>query len=323
MAIGLGWGVPPSSTARAADWGPPPSTSESDPPATAQPKAGSTEPAPTSGQPASQSESPRVLFERGRKAYRVGDFDAAVKSWERAYALSEKPLLLYNISLAYKGRYEITQDVADLRRARAVLDNFIKLAQADPDLELDDAPERMAELEQLIERAEQEAEQDQPAITPVPRPQPRPEPRPIVPEGPDPGRDYRIGGIASMAGGGALMLAAGGLAVFYAIRSQELSADLRSQLQRQEELNCLNLPTPTAECMELQSQIDTTRSDGRQSNRNGYISVAVTGGLGLVGVVAGVVVFTEGNRRSRRWEKGLGRIKISPWGRGLAVHGRF
>lgn len=268
-------------------------------------------------------QSPRALYDRGRKAYRVGDFDAAVGHWEKAYALSERPLLLYNISLAYKGRYDISRDVADLRRAKAVLDNFIKLAEADPELDLDDAPQRMAELDALIEEAERELEHDRPA-PPLPRPVEKDaEPRPLLPEGPDPGRPYRIGGIAAMASGGALMLTAGGLAVFYAIRSQELGSQLRSELEQQEELNCLNLPQPTDECMTLEGDIERSRSEGRRSNRDGYISVAVTGGLGIVAVVAGAVVFTEGNRRSRRWERGLAQIRVTPWGRGIAVQGRF
>ena len=59
-------------------------------------------------------QSPEALYEVGRKAYRLGKFKDAVEKWEEAYALSEQPLLLYNISLAYKGLYTITDDLDEV-----------------------------------------------------------------------------------------------------------------------------------------------------------------------------------------------------------------
>lgn len=42
----------------------------------------------------------RALFEAGRTAFRAGRFDAALKHFEGAYELSERPELLYNIGSA-------------------------------------------------------------------------------------------------------------------------------------------------------------------------------------------------------------------------------
>jgi tetratricopeptide (TPR) repeat protein len=88
---------------------------------------------------AAPAETPEGLYDEGRKAYRLGDYETAVQKWERAYALSDNALLLYNISLAYKGRYGITKDLADLRRARAVIDNFVTIAKSNDDVDVDDA----------------------------------------------------------------------------------------------------------------------------------------------------------------------------------------
>jgi tetratricopeptide (TPR) repeat protein len=286
--------------------------------------------APAAGQGVA-SEDPRALYEEGRKAYRLGDFEAAVDKWERAYDLSDKPLLLYNISLAYKGRYSISRDIADLRRSKAILDNFIKIAEADPDLDLDDAPERMAELEKLIAKAEEEeASGAEPTRSPESSASGTEQLR-DMPEGPDPGRKLRIAGIASMGGGGALVLIGAGVGIYFLIRSQQETTKLR---QANEDLkNCPEqdtiLPPPSTPddqvaCYNAYSRADTARANGQYANRVGYISVGVLGGIGLVGLIAGAVMFTEGNRRSRRWEQGIAsRIRVMPTTRGLLVQGRF
>jgi tetratricopeptide (TPR) repeat protein len=277
------------------------------------------------------SDDPRALYEDGRKAYRLGDFAAAVKNWERAYAVSEKPLLLYNISLAYKGRYTITKDIADLRRAKAVLDNFIKLAQADPDLELDDAPERMAEIELLIVAAERDEAAGE-GITTTRDPQPETQLR-DMPEGKDPGRVFRLAGIGAMAGGGVSLLTGAGLVSFYILKSSEFGSNLTTEVDRLDEPGVAPCEDPRdadepmgsgAECGQVRENISTWRSHGNAANRRAYISGGVLGGLALIGLVSGAVLFTEGNRRSRRWEQGMAsRLRIAPTVRGFVMSGRF
>lgn len=268
--------------------------------------------------------SPAVLYEQGRKAYRLGDFATAVEKWERAYELSDRPLFLYNISLAYKGLYGISKDIAHLRRARAVLDNFIKIAEADPDLEVDDAPERLAELDHLIAEAEAEAEAAAQRNPTHPSTETDPAPdTPRAPRGPDPGRTFRLAGIGTLAGGGVLLLAAGGLVTYYAVRGQDFSDRLRDDRAAREGMGCDARPSDA--CAQLDENIETWRRNGRKANRDGYISGAVTGGLGLVALVAGSILFTEGNRRSRHWERGLAvrDLELRWTGSGLAIAGRF
>ena len=64
------------------------------------------------------------LYEEGEHAYFIGDFDTAVSKFEAAYRVSKLAAVLYNIALAYLRRYEVSGEPKDLRRARAVLENF-------------------------------------------------------------------------------------------------------------------------------------------------------------------------------------------------------
>ena len=71
------------------------------------------------------AESPEQLYEEGRKDYRLGRFQDAIDKWEKAYAIAELPLLLYNIALAYRQLYDVSADVEDLRKGKVVLKNFL------------------------------------------------------------------------------------------------------------------------------------------------------------------------------------------------------
>ncbi len=266
--------------------------------------------------------SPEELYDEGRKAYRVGNFETAVTKWEQAYDLSDNGLLLYNISLAYKGLYTITSDIADLRRARAILDNFIKVAAANPDIDPDDAPERLAELDQMIAEAEKAAEEDKPPPPVVVQPTEGDKLR--EKRGPDPGSKLRLAGMGTMIGGGAVALTGGALAAFYAIKGQEFSSNLRNSLDQQKNSpeGCVGQETE-GECGRIQGEIDTWRGNGNQANT---LAVALGVGLGAAGVVAlvaGGLVFNEGNKRTKQWERGLANIQVLPTPRGVALSGRF
>lgn len=263
---------------------------------------------------------PEQLYDEGRKAYRLGDFETAVAKWEKAYDLSDNGLLLYNISLAYKGRYTITADIADLRRARAILDNFIKVARAHPDIDPDDAPERLAELDQMIADAQKAAQADKPPPPVVVQPQTGDELREKM--GPDPGRTLRLAGMGTMVGGGALTLSGVGLGAFFAIKGQEFSSKLRNSLDEQEREGCESGDTDT-DCVRIQGEIDTWRDNGNRANSLAVALGIGLGGAGVVALVAGGLVYNEGNKRTKQWERGLADVRIAPTGRGVSISGRF
>lgn len=266
--------------------------------------------------------SPEVLYDEGRKAYRLGDFATAVDRWEEAYAASDNALLLYNISLAYRGRYTITNDIGDLRRARAVLDNFMKVAEADPDIDIDDAPEKLVEIDEQIAAAEKQARENptEPIITTPPEtavPK-RPEPTP------DPGRTMRLAGIGTMAGGGLALVAGAGVMGYFIIRSKEFGDNLTRDNTAFENEGCMGDET-TGVCGQLGNNIETWRANGRDANTSSILAIAVGGGIGVIALVAGGLVFNEGNKRTKLWEKQgfTSELRLVPTGRGALLTGRF
>lgn len=265
---------------------------------------------------------PEVLYEEGKKAYRLGNFDEAVQKWEEAYDKSESSLLLYNISLAYKGLYGISGDVEDLRKARAVMKNFLVIAEADPDVDPDDAEERIAELDGMITDAEANTPKPDPEVDPKGDP-PKDEPKAIIPEGPDPGRTLRIAGASAMGGGGLFIVTGAVLGIYFGVRGQEFSDELR-QLQADRADVCDGNEGST-DCLQQDANIETARNNGRTANLGVGLTLGIGGGLGLVALTAGAILFVQGNRRTSEWKKtGFARqLRLVPTGRGLALHGRF
>lgn len=265
---------------------------------------------------------PEELYDQGRKAYRLGDFATAVKKWETAYDLSDNGLLLYNISLAYKGLYTISNDLADLRRARAILDNFVKVAKANPDIDPDDAPERLVELDAMIAEAEQAAEDDKPPPPVVVQPTEGDELREKM--GPDAGRKLRLAGMGTMIGGGALALAGVASAAVLAIKSEELGTRLGNEAAAQEREGCTGGETDRdTTCGEINFRIGFYRDDGNRANTLAVGLGVGLGGAGVVALVAGGLVFNEGNKRTKQWERGLANLRVVPTRRGFVLSGRF
>ncbi|MEZ4385549.1 MAG: hypothetical protein R3A79_29800 [Nannocystaceae bacterium] len=118
----------------------------------------------------------QAAYEEGTQAYALGNFDQAVAAFERSYALSGRPELLFNLGQSYAKWYTLTEDLGHLRKARALFDNYIKfLRESDPpdDEAIDDAKVRIAEIERLLDAAKEGPEPE-----PEPEPDPAPEPEP-------------------------------------------------------------------------------------------------------------------------------------------------
>ncbi|MCH9680140.1 MAG: hypothetical protein K0V04_01800 [Deltaproteobacteria bacterium] len=263
---------------------------------------------------------PEVLYEEGKKAYRLGRFGEAVQKWEKAYDLSERSLLLYNISLAYKGLYGISGDVDDLRKAKAVMNNFFIIAKADPEIDPDDAQDRIAELDTMIEEA---LADETPEVDPDAEVEPPDEPRSMAPEGPDPGRTLRVAGAATLGTGGLLTVTGAVLGIYFGVRGQEFSDELR-QLQASRPDVCTGDETST-ECLQQDANIDTARNNGRKANLGLGLALGIGVGLGVVALSAGSILFVQGNRKTADWKKTgfAARLRLVPTGRGLALTGRF
>ena len=124
--------------------------------------------APDSAQ--SQEERARAAFRLGRAHYDNGDFVKAAKEFERAFELSGKHQLLYNVYLAYRDA-NMTQQAADA--LRGYLDNT------------PDVPNR-AQLVAKLRALQRTIKTEEPVTPPPPPPPPpvKPEPEPEPTEQP-------------------------------------------------------------------------------------------------------------------------------------------
>jgi tetratricopeptide (TPR) repeat protein len=87
--------------------------------------------------PASAEASGKAHFQRGQKLSAAGDYEAAYREFAAGYALTERPLFLFNMA-------EAARAAGDPVRAR---DNYQAFLQADPDNQLAaTARARLAEL---------------------------------------------------------------------------------------------------------------------------------------------------------------------------------
>ena len=245
------------------------------------------------------------LYREGEAAYRLGRYQEALDKWEESYARSENALILYNIALAYKGLYDVSGDIVDLRKARAVMDNFRTVVRNDPTPDAEDASHRIAELDDLITDAESQARSSPSTST----------------DDTAPARDpLRIAGLSLLGAGGAVLLGGTGAGVFFGIRGQEFKEELRiAKVDRLEQ--CAE--PDSAQCMQQDIVIANAQDNGRRANLGMGLSLGLGAGLGAVGLSIGAVLFVRSKRRETTEPDVLGRLHVVPTGRGLAVSGRF
>jgi tetratricopeptide (TPR) repeat protein len=92
----------------------------------------------------------RQHFQLGRAQYESGSFREAATSFERAYELSKREVLWYNIFLAYR-------DAGDNAKAAEALRNYLtRVEQIDTRAQLE---ARLASLERLVQEEEQRKQQ--------------------------------------------------------------------------------------------------------------------------------------------------------------------
>jgi hypothetical protein len=197
---------------------------------------------------------------------------------------------------------------------------------------MDDAEERKAELEQMIKEAEEAEAANRP---PPPQPDPKDDSSlKQVDLSTDPGRSLRIAGIATMGGGGAIAITGLGLTVFYALKGREFGENLRIDNNTFTN-DCTDMPVmENTPCGDLDARIDFWRVNGRKANNLAVVFGSVFGGLGAVALIAGGLVFNEGNKRTKQWEKatryslitppgGSWKLRLLPAPNGIVLTGRF
>lgn len=129
------------------------------------------------------------LFNLGRIAFRAERYDEAILRWQESHALSEEPLILYNIGLAFEKLGDHAAAVEHLRAWR------------------DHAPEKeREELDRKIEELDRLVAESAPPEEPDPPPPPPPEPPPPPPLEPK-DDTFAIAGLSLMGVGGAAVVA--------------------------------------------------------------------------------------------------------------------
>ncbi len=256
----------------------------------------------------------RRAYEAGEKEYRLGQFEEAAREFERAYELSALPAILYNIGLAHLRWYDVDPDIAHLRKAKVVFQNYIIELQKNPELgDIAEAEAVIAEIDKKI--ADHEAAE---ATVNEPKPEP-------VDLGPDPGKKLRLGGAVAMGLGGVFVIGGVVSGVVLGVRGQGFEDELRTAFAERRELMCASNDL-RPECAGIQDDIDASRENGRKANTLAVALSLTFGGVGVLGLIAGAVLFVRGNKKTQAWELERS-MSVSPtWlpgGGGLTVVGRF
>jgi tetratricopeptide (TPR) repeat protein len=263
---------------------------------------------------AAPSPEARAAYESGETEYRLGRFEDAAGSFERAYELSGLSDILYNIGLAHLRWYDVDVDIKHLRRAKVVFQNYIIEIQKDPDLgDLEEAESLIAQIDEKIAAANQAGAEvpDEAEQAPADR-------------GPDPGNKLRLGGGISMGVGGALIVGGVVSGVLFGLRGQKIEGDLNAEYDARNELGCAEIDTRD-ECDEIAARIVDFRAQGQAANSLAIGLGASLSAIGVVGVVVGAVLFVKGNKKTKAWQQGQVSVAPmwSPRGGGLMVSGQF
>jgi len=121
---------------------------------------------------------PAVEYQKGEQAYALGNYEQAVRHFERSYELSNLPDLLYNLGMSYAQWHGLSNDVNHLRKAKRLFQNYVKRLAEDPGMD----QSQRAEAEAQIARVDEQIAEAEQAAKPVPPPviEPREEPKPVV-----------------------------------------------------------------------------------------------------------------------------------------------
>lgn len=167
------------------------------------------------------SNDPELEYRLGTQAYALGNYEQAVAHFERSYALSNHPYLLYNLGLSYHQWHGLSGDIGHLRKARRLFQNYLKALAEDPKMDQEQREDAEAAIARIDEEIAALEAKQQPATTPaegpretettkVTAPEPSPDPAPGTDEPPPTKKPiYRRGwfwgvvtvGILAIAGG--------------------------------------------------------------------------------------------------------------------------
>lgn len=125
------------------------------------------------------SDDPALEYRRGEQAYALGNYEQAVRHFERSYQLSNFADLLYNLGMAYAQWHGLDGDVGHLRKAKRLFQNYTKRLAENPEMDQsqrDEAEAQVARIDEQIAEHERRAAAPPPIVKPEPQSQPQPLP---------------------------------------------------------------------------------------------------------------------------------------------------
>lgn len=132
-----------------------------------------TEPAPVPAPaPASDplTSDPAVEYQKGEQAYALGNYESAVRHFERSYELSNLPDLLYNLGMSYAQWFGLSSDLNHLRKAKRLFQNYVKRLAENPAMDQSQRAEAEAHVAKIDEQIAAEEARVKPAPPPVVEP---------------------------------------------------------------------------------------------------------------------------------------------------------
>jgi tetratricopeptide (TPR) repeat protein len=154
------------------------------PPAEPEPVPSASSPVPSDSAATSPtqplSDDPALEYRLGEQAYALGNYEQAVRHFERSYQLSNHADLLYNLGMAYAQWNGLDGDVGHLRKARRLFQNYTKRLAENPQMDQSQREEAEAQVARLDEQisAHEASQAPAPAVKPGPEPQPQPPDQP-------------------------------------------------------------------------------------------------------------------------------------------------
>ena len=265
-----------------------------------------------------------ALYAEAERAYFIGDYVTAVSKFEAAYAKSQLPQLLYNVGLAYMRRYELTKDVADLRRAQSVLTNFRVELERDPTI---GSAQNVGELLKQIERSLAAHDTRKPLTSKPTTKVATSAAQPTAAACPDPAPAQTIIKPADTRRAGAALLTLGGLSLAagvasglgFALKGRQFRGELADVTAMQQQ--ACDGDEMSAQCVGYSQSVTITKANGHTAN---ILAGTLGGGLtalGVAGLVAGAVLYARpgrGDRSDRR-----ARIQAGPSIGGVWLRGQF
>jgi tetratricopeptide (TPR) repeat protein len=265
------------------------------------------------------AERARALYDAGRKAYNLGDFDLAIESWKQGYNLKDDPVFLYNIAQAYRQK-------EDLPKALFFYKSYLREARDAPFRA--EVEERVAEIQKALElekaaatappsgAASPSVPEDKPKpeapppVEPPPAPTPAsppvssvPAPTPAVvtplvalapsaalPGAPaHPGRTWKIAGLVSAGVGVALV----GTGLVLARKHASIASDIEDASKRGETWT---------------SDLEDKDAEGRRAATLSQVTL----GVGVAALVGGGVMYFLGRSRDARGSTERARLELTP-----------